>query len=140
MASALQALSDRLSQRDVTLTLDTLKKAGRQLLPMRFNSDTKLQRLEEVLNYNILVKDFPINSLLTATDVEAIRVCRADAGGPIPGMATWPRAYAVRALITTACVGAGRGGGDFHPHEAGQAHQLPGGPVSAVGAYHQPGR
>ena len=48
----------------------------------RFDSDTGLLKtLETVNNYNILIKDFPINGLLSATDIESIRVAIIDIFG-----------------------------------------------------------
>ena len=48
----------------------------------RFDSDTGLLKtLETVNNYNVLIKDFPLNGLLAATDIESIRVAIIDIFG-----------------------------------------------------------
>ncbi len=45
----------------------------------RFDADTGLGKaLETVNNYNVLIKDFPINGLLSATDIESIRIAIID--------------------------------------------------------------
>lgn len=44
-----------------------------------FDSDTGLQNaLDTVNNYNALMKDFPLNSLLAASDTEAIKCALVD--------------------------------------------------------------
>jgi dynein heavy chain 1, cytosolic len=44
-----------------------------------FDSDTGLPKaIETVSNYNLLIKDFPLNGLLSAADIEAIRVAIID--------------------------------------------------------------
>jgi dynein heavy chain 1 len=46
---------------------------------LSFDSDTGLSKaLETVSNYNTLIKDFPLNGLLAATDIEAIRIAIID--------------------------------------------------------------
>jgi dynein heavy chain 1 len=72
MERAIQGVMARVEEADINLTLETLRTANRPLLPMRFSSDTNLQKFEVVASYNTLMKDFPINLLLTATDLEAI--------------------------------------------------------------------
>lgn len=69
----MQSVMTRSEEADVALTLETLRAANRPLLPMRFSSDTNLQKFEIVTSYNTLMKDFPINLLLTATDLDAIQ-------------------------------------------------------------------
>ncbi|XP_034944602.1 dynein heavy chain, cytoplasmic isoform X1 [Chelonus insularis] len=59
---------------EVTLTLDILKHGKRFHATVSFDTDTGLkQALATVNDYNPLMKDFPINDLLSATELERIR-------------------------------------------------------------------
>jgi len=58
----------------VALTLDILKHGKRFHATVSFDTDTGLkQALATVADYNPLMKDFPINDLLSATELEKIR-------------------------------------------------------------------
>ncbi|VEL20256.1 unnamed protein product [Protopolystoma xenopodis] len=60
---------------EVTLTLDILKHAKRFHALVSFDTDTGLQRALGIVNdYNPLMKDFPLNDLLSAAELEKIRV------------------------------------------------------------------
>ena len=51
-----------------------LKSSHEFILPFSFDTDTGLkQALATVNDYNPLMKDFPINELLSATELERIR-------------------------------------------------------------------
>lgn len=57
------------------LTLEILKHGKRFHATVSFDSDTGLKTaLATVNDYNTLMKDFPINDLLAATDLDRIRV------------------------------------------------------------------
>lgn len=57
------------------LTLEILKHGKRFHATVSFDSDTGLKAaLATVNDYNTLMKDFPINDLLAATDLDRIRV------------------------------------------------------------------
>ncbi len=59
------------SFRSIVLTLDILKHAKRFHATVSFLADTGLKDCaEKVHNYNLLMKDFPINELLSATDLD----------------------------------------------------------------------
>ncbi|EDQ84975.1 uncharacterized protein MONBRDRAFT_12266 [Monosiga brevicollis MX1] len=83
LASGFEALQERLHGRDITLTLDVLKDAGRQLLPMRFASDTNLTRADTVKEYATLMSNFPINEMLTATELSTLRDWNGALFGPL---------------------------------------------------------
>ena len=56
------------------LTLDVLKHAKRFHATVSFLADTGLKEsVDQVQKYNVLMKDFPLNELLSATDLESIR-------------------------------------------------------------------
>lgn len=59
---------------EVLLTLDILKHGKRFHATVSFDTDTGLkQALETVNDYNPLMKDFPLNDLLSATELDKIR-------------------------------------------------------------------
>lgn len=59
---------------EISLTLDILKHGKRFHATVSFDTDTGLQQaLATVNDYNTLMKDFPINDLLSATELERIR-------------------------------------------------------------------
>ena len=79
MDRALQALKVQRDSVEVVLTLEVLKQGKRFHATVGFDSDTGLQKaLETVNNYNILIKDFPLNNLLAATDIDSIRAALID--------------------------------------------------------------
>ena len=58
----------------IALTLDILKHAKRFHATVSFIADTGLKEgMELVHKYNQLMKDFPLNELLSATDLDKIR-------------------------------------------------------------------
>ncbi|XP_017775192.1 PREDICTED: dynein heavy chain, cytoplasmic isoform X3 [Nicrophorus vespilloides] len=71
---ALHRIQEKRESMEVTLTLDVLKHGKRFHATVSFDSDTGLkQALATVNDYNPLMKDFPINDLLAATELERIR-------------------------------------------------------------------
>ena len=95
MDRALQALKIQRDSAEVVLTLEVLKLGKRFHATVgyggcnspayvahficSFDTDTGLLKaLETVNNYNILIKDFPLNGLLAASDIESIRVAIID--------------------------------------------------------------
>lgn len=59
---------------EVALTLDILKRGIRFHATVSFYTDTGLKQVLAMVNgYNPLTKDFPINDLLSATELERIR-------------------------------------------------------------------
>lgn len=75
LAGRLKEIEARLADDDIVLTFETLRAANRPMLPMSFSSNTKLQTaLDQVNSYLKLMNNFPINSLLIATEIEAVEV------------------------------------------------------------------
>eukprot|EP00911_Craspedida_sp_UC1_P000063 UC1_evm1s52 len=73
LEGALRAIESLQVSSEVQLTLEVLKAAGRQHVVTSFSSDTGLQNaVDTVANYKALIKDFPINGLLAAEDLESI--------------------------------------------------------------------
>lgn len=71
---ALSQIEQQLKSDEIVLTLDILKTAKRFHATVSFLADTGLKEsTEQVLRYNLLMKDFPLNELLSATDMEKIR-------------------------------------------------------------------
>jgi len=74
MERALEKIEDQLRGDQIVLALDILKNAKRFHATVTFTADTKLKEsMEQVRKYNQLMKDFPLNELLSATDMEKIR-------------------------------------------------------------------
>ncbi|KAI8066635.1 dynein heavy chain [Gongronella butleri] len=74
MERALEKIDEQLKSDQITLTLDILKHAKRFHATVSFIADTGLKEgMELVHKYNQLMKDFPLNELLSATDIEKIR-------------------------------------------------------------------
>ncbi|KAK6637160.1 Dynein heavy chain, cytoplasmic [Polyplax serrata] len=72
---ALYRIQEKRESPEITLTLDILKHGKRFHATVSFDTDTGLkQALGTVNDYNPLMKDFPINDLLSATELERIRV------------------------------------------------------------------
>ena len=60
---------------DVALTLEVLKHGKRFHATVSFDTDTGLkQAIATVNDYNPLMKDFPINDLLSATELDRVRI------------------------------------------------------------------
>ncbi|KAI8328287.1 dynein heavy chain [Blakeslea trispora] len=74
MERALEKIDEQLKSDQITLTLDILKHAKRFHATVSFIADTGLKEgMELVHKYNQLMKDFPLNELLSATDLDKIR-------------------------------------------------------------------
>uniref|UniRef100_A0A146KZ76 Dynein heavy chain, cytoplasmic n=1 Tax=Lygus hesperus TaxID=30085 RepID=A0A146KZ76_LYGHE len=72
---ALHRIQEKRESVDVSLTLDILKHGKRFHATVSFDTDTGLkQALAMVNDYNPLMKDFPINDLLSATELDRIRL------------------------------------------------------------------
>lgn len=71
---ALYRIQEKRESLEVALTLDILKHGKRFHATVSFDTDTGLkQALAMVADYNPLMKDFPINDLLSATELDRIR-------------------------------------------------------------------
>lgn len=74
MEQALQKIQEKRDSLEVTLTLELLKHGRRFHAVVSFDADTGLQHtMDLVTDYCILMKDFPIQELLTATTLDKIR-------------------------------------------------------------------
>lgn len=74
MEKALEGIEDQLRSEPVVLTLDILKNAKRFHATVSFIADTGLKEAADVVyKYNQLMKDFPLNELLAATDLDKIQ-------------------------------------------------------------------
>ncbi|RKP12335.1 dync1h1 protein, partial [Piptocephalis cylindrospora] len=74
MERALERIEEQLKSDPIVLTLDVLKHAKRFHATVSFRADTGLKEgSERVYRYNQLMKDFPLNELLSATDVGKCR-------------------------------------------------------------------
>ncbi|EUB63753.1 Cytoplasmic dynein 1 heavy chain [Echinococcus granulosus] len=72
---ALSRIQEKRSSLEVTLTLEILRTAKRFLATVSFDSDTGLTRAIDMVNdYNPLMKDFPLNDLLSATELDKIKL------------------------------------------------------------------
>lgn len=71
---ALLRIQEKRESPEVQLTLDILKKGKRFLATVSFDADTRLKEvLSMVQDYNVLMKDFPLNDLLSSTDLNKIQ-------------------------------------------------------------------
>ncbi|XP_072172912.1 cytoplasmic dynein 1 heavy chain 1-like [Diadema setosum] len=71
---ALHKIQEKRESPEVALTLDILKHGKRFHATVSFDTDTGLkQALGTVANYSPLMKDFPLNDLLSATELDRIR-------------------------------------------------------------------
>ncbi|KAF9161045.1 hypothetical protein DFQ26_004928 [Actinomortierella ambigua] len=74
MEKALEKIDEQLKSDHIVLTLDILKYAKRFHATVSFIADTGLKEAtEKVHRYNQLMKDFPLNELLSATDANKVR-------------------------------------------------------------------
>lgn len=72
---ALLRIQEKRESPEITLTLDILKQGKRFHAVVSFDTDTGLNKAIEMVNdYNPLMKDFPLNDLLSATELDRIRV------------------------------------------------------------------
>lgn len=71
---ALHRIQEKRESQEIALTLEILKHGKRFHATVSFDTDTGLkQALAMVADYNPLMKDFPINDLLSATELDRIR-------------------------------------------------------------------
>lgn len=71
---ALLRIQEKRESPEVSLTMDILKKGKRFHATVSFDADTRLKEaLATVNDYNPLMKDFPLNDLLSATELDKIR-------------------------------------------------------------------
>lgn len=71
---ALLRIQEKRESSEVALTLDVLKHGKRFHATVSFDTDTGLkQAIATVNDYNPLMKDFPINDLLSATELDRIK-------------------------------------------------------------------
>ncbi|WVQ81477.1 hypothetical protein IAT38_003601 [Cryptococcus sp. DSM 104549] len=74
MEHALEGIEAQLRGEEVTLALDVLKHAKRFHATVSFIADTGLKEAADLVHkHNILMKDFPLDELLAATDLEKIQ-------------------------------------------------------------------
>ncbi|KPM05539.1 dynein heavy chain, cytoplasmic-like protein [Sarcoptes scabiei] len=72
---ALLRIQEKRESLEVITTLDILKNGKRFHATVSFDADTRLKEaLATVADYNPLMKDFPLNDLLAATDLEKIKI------------------------------------------------------------------
>ena len=72
---ALLRIQEKRESPEVAITLDILKTAKRFHATVSFDADTRLKEaLSTVSDYNPLMKDFPLNDLLAATELDKIRI------------------------------------------------------------------
>ena len=74
MEHALQRLRTKRDSSEVVLTLEILKAGKRFHTTVSFDSDIRLKHMQDcVMDYNLLMKDFPIKDLLAADSLESVR-------------------------------------------------------------------
>ncbi|KAJ3351758.1 hypothetical protein GGF32_004086 [Allomyces javanicus] len=74
MERALEKIDKQLKSEEIVLVLDVLKHAKRFHATVSFRADTGLQEgMDKVHKYNILMKEFPIDELLSATDLPRVK-------------------------------------------------------------------
>ncbi|KAI0358856.1 dynein heavy chain protein 2 [Trametes cingulata] len=74
MERALEGIETQLRSDEVIMVLETLRNAKRFHATVSFYTDTGLKdAMETVHKYNQLMKDFPLNELLSATDLDKIQ-------------------------------------------------------------------
>ncbi|OLY80070.1 Cytoplasmic dynein 1 heavy chain 1 [Smittium mucronatum] len=73
MEKSLEKIEKKLSSEEVVLTLDILKAAKRFHVTVSFMTDIGLKEATDlVLKYNILMRDLPLNDLLSASDMTKV--------------------------------------------------------------------
>jgi dynein heavy chain 1 len=73
MDSVLENVHSKLASEGIVLTLDVLKHAKRFTATVSFQNDTELRQTAEIVtNYNILMRDFPLEDLLSAPSLSRI--------------------------------------------------------------------
>lgn len=74
MERSLTYIKEQINRNEVQLTLNILAQAQRFRAVMSFKHDTDLDgKLKKAKDYNKLLRDFPINNLLSANDLDTIR-------------------------------------------------------------------
>lgn len=74
MEHALESIEAQLQGEEVTLAMDVLKHAKRFHATVSFIADTGIKEAADIVHkHNILMKDFPLDELLAATDLDKIR-------------------------------------------------------------------
>lgn len=74
METALEAIEAQLRSPGVHLTLDILRHAKRFQATVSFSADTGLKEATEMVQkYNLLMRDFPLDDLLSATSLEKVK-------------------------------------------------------------------
>ncbi|EMR09626.1 hypothetical protein PNEG_02210 [Pneumocystis murina B123] len=74
MEASLQNIEEQLKSDGVVLTLEILKQAKRFHTTVSFTADTGLKEANEKVNkYNQLMKEFPLNELLSATSLDKVQ-------------------------------------------------------------------
>ncbi|GME34113.1 ATPase AAA+ type core [Neofusicoccum parvum] len=74
MESALAGIEQQLRSDGVSLTMDVLRHAKRFQATVSFSTDTGLKEtMETVQKYNLLMRDFPLDELLSATSLEKVQ-------------------------------------------------------------------
>lgn len=74
MEVALKKIEEQLQSPGVTLTLDVLRQAKRFHATVSFLSDTGIKEaIEKVARFNQLMRDFPINELISATTLSGVQ-------------------------------------------------------------------
>ncbi|TXT09077.1 hypothetical protein VHUM_02551 [Vanrija humicola] len=74
MEHALEGIEGQLKGEEVTLALEVLKHAKRFHATVSFIADTGIKEAADLVHkYNILMKDFPLDELLAATDLEKVQ-------------------------------------------------------------------
>ncbi|KAL3472098.1 dynein heavy chain, cytoplasmic [Aspergillus californicus] len=74
METALENIERQLDSEGVTLTLDILRHAKRYQATLSFLTDTGLREATDLVQkYNQLMRDFPLDELLSATSLEKLR-------------------------------------------------------------------
>ncbi|VDK17416.1 unnamed protein product [Anisakis simplex] len=72
---ALYKIAQKRESDEVILTLEALKCGKRFHATVSFDTDTGLKQAMAMVNdYNVLMKDLPLNELMAATDMDAIRI------------------------------------------------------------------
>ncbi|KAK3045555.1 hypothetical protein LTS18_013703, partial [Coniosporium uncinatum] len=67
-------ISKQLESEGVRLTLEFLRSAKRYNIETSFRTDTNLKEVtENIIKYNILMRDFPLNELLSATTLNKVQ-------------------------------------------------------------------
>jgi dynein heavy chain 1 len=73
MENALEKIEEQLRSPGVLLTLDVLRNAKRYQATVSFTADTGLREKADIVQkYNLLMRDFPLDELLSATSLQKI--------------------------------------------------------------------